>query len=316
MLDLILLSLLPGGEDLLAPFVGEQDGPVFFAAKVMGADLLAIDEGEREAVGERGAKLLHQVEGKSLPTRAIAMEVPHGGVEPVRGERSGGVETKQGVEVGEQGVDSIEWWATVAVAKGEHFSLLRDQVAEDGEILSGSLAFQATNLIESPRCGEGSEAMSQGIGDGFERLGLEGVFACGPAQDVPAVGDLARDESAGERGTRLRVIREAVLRAAQKHVAGGRADDIREMSPVFGEERDRDAGIGAGAEEEGRAEDVAEANHAAEVEQRQAQAYLFFHFDHDGFAFLAQVGTLGGDVEGVEEAFQCGAVSWNLRSQI
>ena len=54
--------------------------------------------------------------------------------------------------------------------------------------------------------------------------------------------------------------------------------------------------------QEGAAKDVAEADDAAEIEQRQAQADFLFDLDNDGLAFLTEISALGGDVESVEEA--------------
>ena len=53
------------------------------------------------------------------------------------GEGAGGVEAEEGVEVGEQGVYTVERRAAVAVAERKGIALLGDEMTEDAEILRG-----------------------------------------------------------------------------------------------------------------------------------------------------------------------------------
>jgi hypothetical protein len=80
MLDLLLLPLLPRGEDFFPPVVGKKDGAGFGGAEVLRLNLLAIDQRQREAVGERSAEFLDQVEGEAGATGAIAMQKADGGI--------------------------------------------------------------------------------------------------------------------------------------------------------------------------------------------------------------------------------------------
>ena len=304
-LHFFLFSFLPGGEDFFASVVGEEHGAVFKGAKVFGLDLLAVHQAEGKAVGQGDAKFFHQVEREAFASGAVAVQVADGGVESVRGERAGGVEAEECVEVGEERVEGVEGRAAVAFAKGEVFALLRDHPAKHGEVVRGGFAFDAAEGVGVVGRGEGAEAVRDGVGGGFKGGGVGGVvngFAGGAAQDVAGVGEFAGDEGAGERGAGGGVVGEAVLGAAEVDVAGGGADDVGEVASVFGEEGEGDAGFGAGSEEKGGAEDVAEADNAAEVEEGEAQADFVFGFDDDGFAVFAQIRALGGDVECVEEA--------------
>jgi hypothetical protein len=90
--DFLLFAFLPGCEHFLAAVVGEQDRAGFQRAEMLGADLLAIDEREGEAVGVRSAKLLHEVQGEAVAAGAVAVEESNGGIESVRREGTGGVE--------------------------------------------------------------------------------------------------------------------------------------------------------------------------------------------------------------------------------
>ena len=301
-LDFLLLALLPRGEDFLAAVVGEEHGSAFVGAKMLGTDLLAVDEREGEAVSEGRAKLLHEVEGEAIAAGAVAMEVADGGIESMCGEGAGGVETEKGVEVGEQRVEGIARWPAVAVAEGERVALLSDEVAEDREVLGGSFAFESADGVDGLGGAQCSETVGEGIGGGVDGGGIGGVFAGGAPEDVAAVGDLAGDEGAGEGGAGCGIIGAPVLFAAEEDVAAGGADDIGEVATVLGEEGNGDTGLGTGPEKEGAGEDVAETDDAAEVEVGQAESDFLFDGDHDGLALLAKVGALGGDVECVEEA--------------
>jgi len=185
-LDFFLFSFLPGGEDFLASVVGEEHGAVFNCAKMFRLDLLAVHQGERKAVGEGDAKFFHEVEREAFASGAVAVEEADGGVESVRGEGAGGVEAQECVEVGEEGVEGVAGRAAVAFAEGEVFALLwRDHLAEDGEVLGGGFAFNAAEGVEVVGCGEGAEAVRDGVGGGFEGAGgsgvVGGVFAGGAA---------------------------------------------------------------------------------------------------------------------------------------
>ena len=115
--------------------------------------------------------------------------------------------------------------------------------------------------------------------------------------------ELAEDEHAGEIGRFGQIVRSAVLFAAQQHVAGLGAVHAGEKFAVFGQKTDGHAVFSAMAEQERTAQHVPEADQAADVVDGEPRAHLLFGFDHDGFAFLAQIGTLGGDVQGVEHVF-------------
>lgn len=55
--------------------------------------------------------------------------------------------------------------------------------------------------------------------------------------------------------------------------------------------------------EKGAQADGAERDNAVEGVNGEAEFVFVFNADDDGFAFFAEVGVLGGDVEGVEEFF-------------
>ena len=79
--NLLLLAFLVGDEDGFARGIGHVDGAGGGGHKAGGIDLPAVDEREREAVGEEGAELFHEVEGEPGPAGAVAVEEPDGRVE-------------------------------------------------------------------------------------------------------------------------------------------------------------------------------------------------------------------------------------------
>ena len=58
-------ALLPSEKDGFAGVVGELDGTGFGGVEVLGRELLTVDEGQGEAVGDGTAELLHEVEGEA-----------------------------------------------------------------------------------------------------------------------------------------------------------------------------------------------------------------------------------------------------------
>ena len=230
------------------------------------------------------------------------MEVANGGIESVGGERTGGIEAQQCVEIGEQGVKPVERWATVAITERECFALLDDEVTEDGEILCGGLAFESPDGINRGGCGQGSKAMGKNIGGRLDGGRVGGVFPGCAAEEVSGVGDLAGNEGAGEGSTGGGIVGPAVLLATEEYVAAGCANDIGEMPAIFCEEGNCDAGLGAGAEKEWAADYITETDETAKIEQWQAQTDFFLHLDDDSLSFFAQIGALGGYIESVEES--------------
>ncbi len=97
--DFLLFAFLPVGEDLFPAFVVEQDGAGFGSAKVFGTDLLAVDKRQGKTIGEWRAKFFHEIEGESGAARTIPVEESDSGIKSVGGERTGGIESKERVEV-------------------------------------------------------------------------------------------------------------------------------------------------------------------------------------------------------------------------
>ena len=176
MLDLVLFSFLPGHKDLLAAVIGKEDGAGFKSAEVIETDLLAVDERQGKAVGVRCAKLLLKVEGETFPARPVAVQESDCRIEAVRGERAGGVETQERVEIGKKGVERIERRAAVAVAEREGVSLLGDE--EIGVVLDNHIApEQGKDLAEDSGVLFDDAGERQYVDNAFEAV-ANGVVEC------------------------------------------------------------------------------------------------------------------------------------------
>ncbi len=148
--------------------------------------------------------------------------------------------------------------------------------------------------------------MGEDVGGAFDGDFIRGVFPARAPEKVAGVGDFSGDEGARERGGGGGVVGAAVLFSAKKNVAAGHTDHVCQMFSVFGKEGECDARFGAGAEEERRTEHVTETDNTRKIEQGQAETHLLFDFDDDSFTLFVKIGSLGGDVEGVEETAHVG----------
>jgi hypothetical protein len=82
----------------LAAVGGEFDGASVSVAEAGGGDLLTVDEGEDEAVGDEGAEFFDEVESEAWATWAVGVEEADLRVETGGGEGGGAVVDHQGVE--------------------------------------------------------------------------------------------------------------------------------------------------------------------------------------------------------------------------
>ena len=179
------------------------------------------------------------------------------------------------------------------------------QPVERAEISVGGIAFHAAHLVERQGILEAQHLLLEAQDESFDvRIaGGCGMVAQMALEDGAGIVELAEDEHAGEIGRFGQIVRPTVLHAAQQHVAGLWAIHAGKEFAVFGEKTDRHAVFAAMAEQKGAAQDVAETDQAADVVNGEAGAHLLFGLDDDGFAFLAQISALGGDVQGVEHLF-------------
>ena len=133
-----LFALLVGGDDAFAPGVGEFDRAAFAQLEIIRADLLAVDERDRQAVGEPRAKLFHQVQRQRGSVRAFDVQIADEGVQPDAGQRRDAIVAHEGVKETEQAVDAVPWRTARANGEGKLVALLFEQQAEYAEVLAKS----------------------------------------------------------------------------------------------------------------------------------------------------------------------------------
>jgi hypothetical protein len=301
--DLVALAFLVRFEDGAAPIVGEADAAGGFGLEVGRTELGAVEEAEGKPVGEEGAEFLHEVEGEAGSAGPVGVEEADGGIETDAFEGGLDIVGEEGVEEGEEGVDGVSWGSAVAAGEGESGFAGSDELGEHGEVELGGLALDAAELVGGGGLLKALDALGElgaGLPEGAGAIGL-GAVAGGAVEGDAGVGDFAEDEEAGQVGGLLWLVGATVLGATEEDVAGDGALDPGEEAPILGEEADLHAVSGAVSQEERAAEDVAEADDAFEVVNRQAEAGLALDADQDGLAFLGQVGALGSDVESVEQ---------------
>ena len=102
---------MPGGEDGFPAGVGKENRPVFLKFEVRGAKLLAVNERQRQPVGEPWPKLFHHIQSQRGASGAVGVEESHlriqsngfaGGSQVVRQER---------IDKRQQRVDPVQWRA-------------------------------------------------------------------------------------------------------------------------------------------------------------------------------------------------------------
>src|SRR5689334_7590170 len=87
MCEFLLFAFLVRLYSALAPGVGELHRAALARSKIFRADLLAIDECDRQPVSQPRAKFLHQIQRQRRPVRAFRVEIANKRVKPDAGER-------------------------------------------------------------------------------------------------------------------------------------------------------------------------------------------------------------------------------------
>jgi hypothetical protein len=175
-------------------------------------------------------------------------------------------------------------------------------VVEDLEIGVARLALNAAQHIQRQPRLQTPAAVRQPFRSPAQSLGVHLVLmVAGRAQEHGAgVGDLASEHATRHQGRGLGGIGPAVLLTPQEHIAGNRSLHSRQKTAALGEKAHGHSVLGAMAEQEGAARDLAKADDAAQAMNGQAQPILALHAHEHTFAILGQVGPLGGHVERVQ----------------
>ena len=115
--------------------------------KVARRELAAVDQAERQTVGQHRAQLLHQIEGETGAARPVGVEKADLRVEPVRLESRATVMPEHRIEKRQQGVQPVQRRPTRASAKAKLRAVDAHEMIEDAEINQGRLPFYAAQAV-------------------------------------------------------------------------------------------------------------------------------------------------------------------------
>jgi hypothetical protein len=137
-------------------FVGREDGATSWGSEGDGAgafeegvavDFAVVEEGEGDGVGDEGAELLSEVEGEGGTAETGLVEETEEGVEADGLEGDGEILGEEAVDEGQDGVDRIAGWSSVAAVDVELVPA-GDEGEEGGEVVLGGLAFETEEGVE------------------------------------------------------------------------------------------------------------------------------------------------------------------------
>jgi hypothetical protein len=117
--DLLLLALLPGGDDLATALVVEHDRAALAFVEIAGVDLAAVDQGEGEPIRQHGAKLFLEIQRQRGAAGTHGMQETELGIESDRLGRRSAVVHQHGVEEGDQGIEAVPRRAAVRPSKAK-----------------------------------------------------------------------------------------------------------------------------------------------------------------------------------------------------
>ena len=304
---LVALALLPSDQHALSRLVGQAHAARLLDDEVARRKLAAVDQAERQTVGEHRPQLLHQIESETGAARPVGVEKTDLRVEPVRLEGRAAIMPEHRIEKGQQGVQPVQRGPTRTSAKTKFRIVDAHEMVEHAEIDQGRFPFYAAQDVHFGRNdgaagGIGQPALGQRQRVASRRRHRFPVVAQGAAHDGALVGGLGGDDAPYDDGLARSVVGDAKLRPAQQHVPGARALDPREKAPVGLEVRHGHARFGAGGQQRRRCTRPAKADDAVQQVQRRAAAFGAIDLDHQIGAVLAQPRTLAGDVDRVQHA--------------
>ncbi len=301
----VLFPLLPCGEDFFAGVRFEENGSAFLNFEIIGADLLAVDEGKGKTVREEGAELLHEVECERMTAGPGLVKEAGLGIEADGFAGGAAVVGEEDVEEGEQGVGAVERRAFASALEQKCGISGSDEVVEAGEVGCGGFAFDAAKGVEVGGADGGADAGGEEIGGAGEGVGAFGAFGAvvprraqeDGARIVEFGGDhVLRDRQGGGFG-----ISTSILLAAEEDVSGHPAIGAGNEFPMRGEKADGDAMLVTTGHEAGGDRGIpAEGDDTFQIVEGDAEFAFSFVADLDGGSILAEVCAFQGDVEGVQ----------------
>ncbi len=135
------------GLDKRLAAVGSQfDRAAVSRDEIAGAELLAVDEGEDEAIGHERAELLDEIEREAGTTGTVDVQEADVGIEPGGCQRRDAVVSHQGVSEGQATVEVVQGRPARSAVHGEFVAASgSNQPGEDAEVDTRGVAFVTAN---------------------------------------------------------------------------------------------------------------------------------------------------------------------------
>ena len=147
MAQLIALAFLIGNEHSLSALVAEQHSPILQKLEASAIELPAIDKREDQAVREKGAEFLQEVERRLRAAWALAMKKANGRVEPYSFEHRTDVVKQKYVDEGKNCIDSVQRRTPRAAPEIEQLLVASDERIEGGEIGARGIALNSAQAV-------------------------------------------------------------------------------------------------------------------------------------------------------------------------
>ena len=106
-----------------------------------------VDERQHEAIRQRRAQLLHQIQRQRCAPRPVAVHKAHIRIQPDAFQRRRAVMRQQRIRHGERGVDPVPRRPSVSAVKMKNILLIQNHLVEHAEINRGPGAFQASEAV-------------------------------------------------------------------------------------------------------------------------------------------------------------------------
>lgn len=311
MRNLFLLSLLIRNKDLLSCVVAHDYRSRIHLLEPFILNLLEIYQGKGEAIANERPELLHKIEGKSGATRSIPVQKTDRGIKPDRLQSRPDVVHDEGVNEREEAVYVVERRSPVSLVKAERVLLGNDQVIEYIEIDTSRIPLYASEFLEGVFLIDDIELPGE-AGHGMAHLlfiNLCCMVPERPLQYSPAIGDFSRKNGFCDLARRGKIVSSAVLLPSEQYVPRHRPLDPGQKAPVFGQKAHSHLVLSAESHKIWAAPDVTETDDPTDGVDGKPKPHIAIYFDSDRLALLRQIGSLGGDVQGIEMLFH-GASAW------
>jgi hypothetical protein len=103
-----LLALLPSGQNGLAAIFAQKDSAAVPPFEIVSLNLFAVQQGQRQPVGESRSQFLHQIEGEAGPPRPVAVQESDSPIKTDGLARATAFVRQQHIKKGQQRIDGVE----------------------------------------------------------------------------------------------------------------------------------------------------------------------------------------------------------------